>query len=66
MTTLTQDRTDLPDREDGEKVRDARPDCERCQLAGVELGNVIKRHVRFAGQGLDVLRVCSVIMRRGV
>ena len=66
MTTLTQDCADLPGREDGEKARDARPGCERCQLAGVELGHVIERHMRFAGQDLDVSRVHSIVVRRSV
>jgi hypothetical protein len=66
MTTLTQDGADLPGHEDGEKARDVRPGCECCQLTGVELGHVIERHMRFAGQGLDVSRVYSAIVRRGV
>jgi hypothetical protein len=39
--------------EDGEKASDARPDCEHCQLVFVQLGNVIDRHVRLAGQGFE-------------
>jgi hypothetical protein len=66
MTTLTQERADLPGREDGQKARDARPGCERCQLAGIELGYVIERHLRFAGQGLDVSRVHMAVVRRNV
>jgi hypothetical protein len=44
-------------REDGEKVRDARSSGERGQLAGVELGHVLNREMRFVGQGLDIARV---------
>jgi hypothetical protein len=43
-----------------------RSGCERGQLAGIELGHVIERHMRFAGQGLDVSRVDSAIVRRSV
>jgi hypothetical protein len=53
MTVLTQYLSDLPDREDGEKASDARPDCEHCQLVFVQMGNVIDRQVRFSGQGFD-------------
>ena len=53
MTVLTQYLSDLPDREDSEKAGDARPDFERCQLPFVQLGNLIDRHVRLAGQIFD-------------
>jgi hypothetical protein len=53
MTALTQYLSDLPGREDGEKAGDARTDCERCQLAFVQTGNLIDRHVRLLGQGCD-------------
>ena len=53
MTALTQYLSDLPDREDGEKAGDARPDFERCQLAFVQLDNLIDRHVRLSGQIFD-------------
>jgi len=49
MTTLTQEGADFPRREDGEKARDPRPGGERGQLAGVELGHVLARHLGFAG-----------------
>src|SRR5437667_12292318 len=44
---------EISSHEDGEKASDARPDCEHCQLAFVQLGNVIDRHVRCLGQGFD-------------
>jgi hypothetical protein len=66
MTTVTQERANLPGREDGEIVRDARPGGERGQLAVVELGHILERHVRFAGQGLEVARVRRAVVRRGV
>jgi hypothetical protein len=46
--------------EDGEKASDARPDCEHCQLAFVQLGNVIDRHVRCLGQGFDASLVLEL------
>jgi hypothetical protein len=53
MTPLTQDLADLAGRKDGEKAGDARTGCEHSQFACVELGNLLDRHVRLAGQGLD-------------
>ena len=53
MTPLTQELADRSSRKDGEKAGDARPDFERCQLAFVQLGNLIDRHVRLAGQVFD-------------
>jgi len=53
MTALTQYLSDLPGREDSEKVSDARTNCERCQLAFVELGNLINWPVRLLGQDFD-------------
>jgi hypothetical protein len=53
MTALTQYVADFPDREDAEKAGDACADCEHCQLAFVQLDNLIDRHVRFSGQGFD-------------
>ena len=53
MTALTHYLSDLPDREDGEKAGDARLGFERCQLAFVQLDNLIDRHVRLLGQVFD-------------
>jgi hypothetical protein len=63
MTALTQYLSDLPGHEDGEKVGDARSSCEHCQLAFVQLGNVIDRHVRLSGQGFDGARVRRAFAR---
>jgi hypothetical protein len=64
MTALTQYLSDLPGREDGEKVGDARSSCEHCQLAFVQLGNVIERHMRLWGQGRDGSLVPGAFARR--
>jgi hypothetical protein len=66
MTTLTQDLTDLAGRKDGEKAGDARTGCEHGQFVCVELGNLLDRYVRLAGQGLDgaLVRGAVVGMRR--
>jgi hypothetical protein len=64
MTALTQYLSDLPGREDGEKVGDARSSCEHCQLAFVQLGNVIERHMRLLGQGRDGSLVPGAFARR--
>ena len=68
MTTLTayRDLADLASRKDGEKASDARTGCEHGQLVCVELGNLLDRHVRLAGQGLDgaIVRSAVVGMRR--
>ena len=64
MTALTQYISDLPGREDGEKVGDARSSCEHCQLAFVELGNVIDRHGQLLGQGFDGSLVPGTFARR--
>jgi len=53
MTALTQYLSDLTGREDGEKAGDTRTDFEHCQLAFVQPGNLIDRHVRLSGQGFD-------------
>lgn len=63
MTTLTQNLSDLPDREDSEKAGDAGTDCEHCQLVCVQLGNVLDRHVRFSGQGFDGALVRGAVAR---
>ena len=52
MTALTQYLSDLPGREDGEKAGDARPDCERCQLAFVQLGQLDRSARAIVGPGL--------------
>jgi hypothetical protein len=62
-TALTQELSDLPGREDGEKAGEARTDCKDCQLALVELGNVLDRHVQLAGQGFDGSLVCGAVVR---
>jgi hypothetical protein len=49
--------------EDGEKAREARPDCEHCQLAFGQLGNVIDRHVRCLGQGFEASLVRGAFAR---
>jgi hypothetical protein len=66
MTTLTQDLADLACRKDGEKAGDVRTSCEHGQFVCVELGNLLDRHVRLAGQGLDgaLVRSAVVGMRR--
>jgi hypothetical protein len=66
MMTLTQDLADLAGRKDGEKVGDARTGCEHSPFACAELGNLLDRHVRLAGQGLDgaLVRSAVVGMRR--
>ena len=66
MTTLTQDLADLASRKDGEKTGDARTGCEHGQFVCIELGNLLDRHVRLAGQGLDgaLVRGAVVGMRR--
>ena len=66
MMTVTQDRANLPGCEDREKVRDARPGGERGQLAVVEVGHILERHVRFAGQGLEVAHVRRAVVGMGV
>jgi hypothetical protein len=53
MTTLTQDLADLASRKDGEKAGDARTGGEHGQFVCIELGNLLDRHVRLAGQGLE-------------
>ena len=63
MTALTQYLSDLPDREDGEQAGDARTDFEPGQLAFVQLGNVIDRHVRLSGQGFDGALVRGAVAR---
>ncbi len=68
MTTSTQDLADPSGREDGEKAGDARTGCEHGQFECVELGNLLDRHLRLAGQGLDGALVRSVVVgmrRRG-
>src|SRR4029434_6479180 len=68
MTTLTQDLADLASRKDGEKAGDARTGCEHGQFVCIELGNLLDRHVRLAGQGLDGALVRSAVVgmhRRG-
>ena len=52
MTTVTQDLADLAGRKNGEKASNARTGCEHNQFACVELGDLLDRHVRLAGQGL--------------
>jgi hypothetical protein len=66
MTTVTQDLADLAGRKNGEKASNARTGCEHNQFACVELGNLLDRHVRLAGQGLDgaLVRSAVVGMRR--
>jgi hypothetical protein len=64
MMTLTQDRADRAGREDGEKAGDARPGCEHGQCACVELGNLLDRHVRLAGQGCNGALVRSAVVGR--
>ena len=64
MTALTQYLSDLPGREDGEKVGDARSRCEHCQLAFVQLSNVIERHIRLLSQGCDGSLVPGTFARR--
>jgi len=64
MAALTQYLSDLPGREDGEKVGDAGTDCERCQLAFVQLGNLLDRHVRLLGQGFYGSLVRGTFARR--
>jgi hypothetical protein len=49
MTALTQYVSDLAEREDAEKAGDACAGGKHCQLAFVQLGNVIDWHVRFSG-----------------
>ena len=63
MTALTQYRSDLPGREDGEKAGDARTGFELCQLVFVQPGNLIDRHVRFSGQGFDSALVRGAFAR---
>lgn len=63
MTALTQYVSDLTDREDAEKGGDACTDCEHCQLAFVQLGNLLDRHVRFFGQGFDGSLVRGAFVR---
>jgi hypothetical protein len=65
MTALTQYLSDLPGREDGEKAGDARTDGAHCQLAFVQTGHLIDRHVRLLGQGFDgsLVRGASAGMR---
>ena len=63
MTVLTQYLSDLPGREDGKKAGDTRPDFEHGQLAFVQLGNVIDRHVRLSGQGFDGSLVRGTVAR---
>jgi hypothetical protein len=62
MTTLTQDLADRSGHEDGEKAGDARTGCEHSQFACVELGNLLDRYVRLAGQGLDGALVRSAVV----
>ena len=66
MTTLTQDLADRSGRKDGEKAGDARTGCEHSQFVCIELGNLLDRHVRLAGQGLDgaLVRDAVVGLRR--
>ena len=64
MMALTQYLPNLPSREDGEKTGDTRTDGERCQLAFVELGNLINWHVRLLGQSFDGSLVRGAFARR--
>jgi len=65
MTALTQYLSDLPGREDGEKVGDARSSCEHCQLAFVQLSNVIERHIRCWAKAA-MARSCLALSCGGV
>ena len=63
---VTQDGADLPRREEREKTGDPCPGGQRRQLAGVERGHVLDRHLRFARQGLDVSPVCNAVVTLGL
>src|SRR5262249_12569965 len=47
------DGADPPRREDSEKLGDAGPGGDRCQLAGIELAHVFNRDLRFVRQGFN-------------
>ena len=63
MRVLTQYLSDLPGRKDGEKAGNARTDCECGQLAFVQTGDLINRHVRLLGQGFDGSLMCGASTR---